>query len=425
MLGQTTQADFAGFEEAAALQDVIGPVPAGADSNGRGASSLEGRMSVAPSDAELGQAWQGDIYGISASVGPDDLYTLSSEFGYTTASSMPVDYGFLPQQIDMGAPLSDSYSVRVTGEMRSVGALEGFFTFNGVGQALSGLWDNVTALPDMAKGYVSNQIANLYDSYQLYQLATGEIDTVDFTHPVASRIQDDGSVLPVIGDTIRGAIMATPIGLIDAGYRGDWRSFGQRLPSLLEVPALARGLGKAALDGPDSAVLSSSRTGKITGNIQFDRLFSESPQAQNMIAGLERRNVSIVDDVTMLKPGQSAYVSKIDGRLTLVYDSKSTSFLDMLHESRHVAQVQRTESSGVLGNKNIFDPNSTRLRGASERGAYEYELRLGKRFNFSDEYMNFAKQRIDFYYPKSYSSKFTNSPTMNAIFKEIEPGLKP
>jgi hypothetical protein len=41
-------------------------------------------MSAAPSDAELEQAWQGDIYGISASVGPDDLYTLSPEFGYTT-----------------------------------------------------------------------------------------------------------------------------------------------------------------------------------------------------------------------------------------------------------------------------------------------------------------------------------------------------
>jgi hypothetical protein len=133
-----------------------------------------------------------------------------------------VDYGFLPQQgVDLGKPLTDSYDVRVTGEHRRVGALEGFFTFNGVGQVLTGLWDNVTALPDMAKGAVYNLTASLYDNYQLYQLATGEIDSVDFTHPVASRIQDDGSVSPILGDIIRGVVMATPIGLIDAGYRGD------------------------------------------------------------------------------------------------------------------------------------------------------------------------------------------------------------
>jgi hypothetical protein len=404
----------------AELQDALfESAPSGADSNIHAA---------VPSDAGLDQAWQGDLYGgLSTSIGPDDLYTLSPELGYTTASSgVPVDYGFLPQQgVDLGKPLTDSYDVRVTGEHRRVGALEGFFTFNGVGQALSGLWDSVTSLPDLASNYIDAVHAAYDDTNEIFRYLLGEADSVDFKSPIAGRIQDDGSVLPILGDTVRGAVLASPLGLIDAGYREDWYSFGQRLPSLLEAPLLARGLGKASLDGPDSAVLSSSRTGKTTGNIQFDRLFSESPQAQKMIAGLEKRNVSIVDDVTMLKPGESAYVSKIDGRLTLVYDSKSTSFLDMLHESRHVAQVQRTESAGVLGNKNIFDPNSTRLRGAGERGAYEYELRLGNRFNFSDEYMNYAKQQIDFYYPKSYSSKFTNSPTMNAIFKAMEPGLKP
>jgi hypothetical protein len=68
LLSQTRPADFAGFEEAAGLQDVIGSVPSGADSN-----------MAAPSDAELEQAWQGDIYGLSApeyTVGPDDLYAM-------------------------------------------------------------------------------------------------------------------------------------------------------------------------------------------------------------------------------------------------------------------------------------------------------------------------------------------------------------
>jgi hypothetical protein len=238
-----------------------------------------------------------------------------------------------------------------------------------------------------------------------------------------------------VGNALKGHLQATNEAVKTAKEKGEYFEAGRamsddpmlQMTGLGDMAALAglSRIGKAAIDGPLNTVLKSSRTGKLTGIDQFDRLFSESPQAQKMIAGLERRNVSIIDDVTMLKPGESAFVTQIDGCLTLVYDSKSTSFMDMLHESRHVAQVQRVESAGVLGNKSIFDPNGTRLRGASERGAYEYELRLGNRFNFSDEYMSYAKHQIDFYYPKSYSSKFSNSPTMNAIFKAIEPGLKP
>ncbi|MCU7929106.1 MAG: hypothetical protein KZQ97_22105 [Candidatus Thiodiazotropha sp. (ex Dulcina madagascariensis)] len=410
------------------MQRVLGPVPPGADSsNAGGGIALDDGLSVAPSDAELEQAWQGDVYGLSASAGPDDLYTLSPEFGYTTASSgVPVDYGFLPQQgIDMGTPLTDSYSPRVTGEHRRVGALEGFFTFTGVGQALSGLWDSVTSLPDMARSYAYSQIANLYDTQQLYQLAIGETDSVDFTNPITSRIQDDGSVLPILGDTIRGAVMATPIGLIDAGYRGDWYSFGQRLPSLLEAPILARGLGKAALDVPDK--LSSSIDGGFypTGIGKFDQPFSLSPQFEKISVGLERRGITLVPDRSKLdmSAGERAFVQlEKDGSGILVYDPATTPFVDILHESRHISQIQRAQKSGLLGDKS---PYSSKLKPLFERGAYEYELRLGERFDFDSRYNRQLVDRVNDYYTPQFERSLLRGQSRIDLFQVIEPRLSP
>jgi hypothetical protein len=156
-----------------------------------------------------------------------------------------------------------------------VGALEGFFTFNGVGQALSGLWDTVTSLPDYASSYLDAVGAANRDTNEIFRYLSGEVDSVDFNSPIAGRIQDDGSVLPILGDTIRGAVMASPLGLIDAGYRGDWYSFGQRLPSLLEAPLLARGLGKAALDAPTPLF----GTVRETGDAVTDLLYGARPKS--------------------------------------------------------------------------------------------------------------------------------------------------
>lgn len=61
----------------------------------------------------------------------------------------------------------------------------------------------------------------------------------------------------------------------------------------------------------------------------------------------------------------------------------------------------------------------------AERGAYEYELRLGASRGFSSDYINFLNSQIDHYYPSSYAAKFNASPTMRRIFNAMEPSLKP
>jgi hypothetical protein len=197
---------------------------------------------------------------------------------------------------------------------------------------------------------------------------------------------------------------------------GNFASQGVRTAAQWATPTLDR------LDSLADASALATRRLPPSGNAQFDQLFIDSPQANAMVAGLERRGARLVDDVNALDPGEAAHVRLIDNQPTIFYDSRSTSLLDMLHESRHVAQIQRVLDADVLGDKNLF---STRLRGAAERGAYEYELRLGDRFDFSDEYKNTLRSQIDFYYPSGYSAKFNASPTMRSIFEALEPGLKP
>lgn len=68
---------------------------------------------------------------------------------------------------------------------------------------------------------------------------------------------------------------------------------------------------------------------------------------------------------------------------------------------------------------------STRLFGAAERGAYEYELRLGTSRGFYNDYMTFLSNQIDHYYPSSFATKFNASLTMGRIFNAMEPSLKP
>ncbi|MCU7850479.1 MAG: hypothetical protein KZQ89_21380 [Candidatus Thiodiazotropha sp. (ex Lucinoma kastoroae)] len=68
-------------------------------------------VSAAPSDAELEQAWQGDVYGLSASGLPQDLYTMSPEFemgGAGRNTDLQANYGFLQSNSSIIQSLLDT-----------------------------------------------------------------------------------------------------------------------------------------------------------------------------------------------------------------------------------------------------------------------------------------------------------------------------
>jgi hypothetical protein len=95
----------------------------------------------------------------------------------------------------------------------------------------------------------------------------------------------------------------------------------------------------------------------------------------------------------------------------LKVDPKQMRYLDLLHESRHVAQIGRAEATGVEASK-----YRTAL---FEKGAYEYELRLGERMGFSEEYQAFAFSRIQDYVTPSIVKKARLSPSISSWWNTL------
>jgi RHS repeat-associated protein len=71
-------------------------------------------------------------------------------------------------------------------------------------------------------------------------------------------------------------------------------------------------------------------------------------------------------------------------------------YIDLLHESRHVAQVELSTGFTSWGR--------SKIRNACELDAYRYELRLGQKFGFSESYMHAISQKISAH--KSLSRKY-------------------
>lgn len=264
---------------------------------------------------------------------------------------------------------------------------------------------------------------------QLVAYARGNPGNSNFAQKLWADPQTQASMNGPFGTFVKGGVNiagdawagATGYNPVTNQYYSSYEQQGAMWRAVATVGSLAT--PSAFATGDAAAPVMYSRTGQFTGVATFDRLFAESPQAPRMLDALGRRGVQVIDDVSLLDPGASAQTLRMNGQLTLIYDSNSTTFVDMLHDVRHVAQVQRAEAAGVLGNKDIF--GSPRLIGAAERGTYEYELRLGSRAGFSDRYMGYLQRQLDFYYPPGYSAKFSASPTMRSIFNAMEPGLKP
>ena len=74
-------------------------------------------------------------------------------------------------------------------------------------------------------------------------------------------------------------------------------------------------------------------------------------------------------------------IAGIDPRsMTFYYDPAEFRYIDMLHESRHFAQLAKN----TLSMKQLM---KTGVRNMFELGAYDYELRAGRALGFSESFL--------------------------------------
>jgi hypothetical protein len=151
--------------------------------------------------------------------------------------------------------------------------------------------------------------------------------------------------------------------------------------------------------------VSAGGTFPATGVDKFDTLVVGIQQYQKWVTNLERRGFRVVRK--SLHRGTAA---EIIGRIVTI-DPVQFRYVDLLHESRHVRQIERAMEQGVkIGRKEIA---------WFERGAYEYEQRLGIRVGFSRVYMQFIAQQIDFSWQKTYRQKYRFSQRTQEYFNSI------
>ena len=131
-----------------------------------------------------------------------------------------------------------------------------------------------------------------------------------------------------------------------------------------------------------------------TGVAEFDRLMVGTETYRCWVSKVESRGFRVEEGI--LTPGTAA---EIFGYV-LTIDPAQFRYVDLLHESRHLRQIERAERQGY----NPFAEGRFGLmaRAWFERGAYEYEQRLGILFGFSPEYLAFLAARINHYWKRSY-----------------------
>ncbi len=151
------------------------------------------------------------------------------------------------------------------------------------------------------------------------------------------------------------------------------------------------------VDDASEVMLSKRASGSMgdTGVKFFDRLAVDTPEFQRWKANLEARNW-IVEPAADLPDARAdtGLLYDVPDKVGIVRYGPQFTYLDMLHESRHVVQLERALSAqraGIIGpNVDLF---SQRFRAFWEYGAYGYETRLGTRFGFYQEYMNWIERQ--------------------------------
>jgi hypothetical protein len=137
-----------------------------------------------------------------------------------------------------------------------------------------------------------------------------------------------------------------------------------------------------------------------TGIARFDQLAEESRYFAGWTRNLEWRKIRLVRNGNLTADNPANYYP-IAGRLE--YNPETFRYIDLLHESRHIAQFQRAVAAGL---DPIAPFKSARLLGWLESGALEYELRLAARYGFSLAYVMEVRAARDRVWPWSYQKKY-------------------
>ncbi len=139
-----------------------------------------------------------------------------------------------------------------------------------------------------------------------------------------------------------------------------------------------------------------------TGVPRFDRLMHGSLELERWRRGLSRQGFTLQElPVSRRRPGLNAEVVpalRSDGSVggTVWYDPTRFRYIDLLHESRHVMQARRARIGSI----------TRRWRAFFEQGAYEYELRLADRYQFSSEYVRQVRGTLQHEVPRSLELTF-------------------
>ena len=150
-----------------------------------------------------------------------------------------------------------------------------------------------------------------------------------------------------------------------------------------------------------------------TGNPMFDILAKNTDVYVQWINNLQKRGIEVVE--SSMPVGTHAEISRIpkSTRLMIEIDPEQFTYLDLLHESRHFEQIRRIElQSGQPYNFNKADI------AMFERGAYEYELRMAEKYNFTEEYKSFAEDRIRDYWDRGMRQKMDKSKSFRNRFNQ-------
>ncbi|HEX9060470.1 MAG TPA: hypothetical protein VF941_09845, partial [Clostridia bacterium] len=172
----------------------------------------------------------------------------------------------------------------------------------------------------------------------------------------------------------------------------------EKLKSAVEEKKIENVLGKipvsCILDKGTSVLAKSAEEGiPLTGVEKFDRLAVNTKEFNNWAANLQRRNISVKTNYKLPAKNPTNVLS--DG--TVEFNPEHFKYIDLLHESRHMFQNSVSlEQTGkvILKNKGWVKRDFMAI---GEIEAYKYEMSLGERFGFSEEYMQYLKEMVSKY----------------------------